>query len=143
MSRVAFSILAAAAVSATVVGSAQAGCGCNTDYAPASVVVQQPPRYVTVQPAPQLVMVQPPPVVVAIQQPRIVVQTAPVVQQYVVNQGPVYAGPMLTDYNPQIYYAPRAVGAYPYVSGGYRSAYAPRPRYHQPYRGYPPISRNY
>ena len=134
MSRVAFSILAAAAVSIMVVGSAQAGCGCNADYAPATVVVQPAPRFVTIQP---------PPVVVAIQQPRIVVQTVPVVQQYVVNQGPVYAGPMLTDYNPQIYYAPRAVGAYPYVSGGYRSAYAPRPRYHQPYRGYPPISRNY
>ena len=134
MSRVAFSILAAAAVSIMVVGSAQAGCGCNADYAPATVVVQPAPRFVTIQP---------PPVVVAIQQPRIVVQTVPVVQQYVVNQGPVYAGPMLTDYNPQIYYAPRAVGAYPYVSGGYRSAYAPRARYRQPYRGYPPVSRYY
>lgn len=137
MSRVAFSILAAAAVSITVVGSAQAGCGCNADYAPATVVVQPAPRYVTVQP---------PPVVIAIQQPPMVVQTAPIVQQYVVNQGPLYAGPMLTDYNPAIYYAPRAVGGFPYVSGGYRSyrsraAYAPRP--YRPYRGYPPIRRYY
>ena len=134
MSRVAFSILAAAAVSVTAVGAAQAGCGCNAEYAPAAVVVQQ---------RPQFVILQPPPVVVAVQPQPVIVQAAPMVQQYVVNQGPLYAGPMLTDYNPQIYYAPSAVGAYPYVSGGYRSAYAPRARYRQPYRGYPPVSRYY
>lgn len=134
MSRVAFSILAAAAVSISAVGAAQAGCGCNADYAPAAVVMQ---------PAPQFVTLQPPPVVIAVQPQPVIVQAAPIVQQYVVNQGPLYAGPMLTDYNPAIYYAPRAVGGYPYVSGGYRAAYAPRPRYHQPYRGYPPIRRYY
>ncbi|ARQ01293.1 hypothetical protein [Pseudorhodoplanes sinuspersici] len=129
MSRVAFSILAAAAISVSAVGSAQAGCGCNTDYAVASVVVQPAP--VLVQPAPVMVAVQPPPVLV---------QPAPIVQQYVVNQGPLYAGPMLTDYNPAIYYAPRAVGGFPYVSG-YRAAYGPRP--YRPYRGYPPLRRYY
>lgn len=134
MSRVAFSILAAAAVSVAAVGSAQAGCGCSADYAPASVIVQ---------PAPRFVIMQPPPVVVAVQPQPVIVQAAPIVQQYVVNQGPLYAGPMLTDYNPAIYYAPRAVGGFPYVAGGYRAAYAPRQRYHQPYRGYPPIRRYY
>jgi hypothetical protein len=138
MSRVAFSFLAAAAVSLTAVGSAQAGCGCNTDYAPAAFVVQPAPQFVTIQPAPVVVAIQPPPVLV---------QPAPIVQQYVVDQGPRYSGPMLTDYYPQTYYAPRAVGGFPYVGGGYRSyghraAYAPRP-YHHHYRGYPPIRRGY
>ncbi len=129
MSRVAFSVLAAVAVSLSAAGTAQAGCGCNSDYAVASVVVQPAP--VLVQPAPVMVAVQPPPVLV---------QPAPIVQQYIVDQGPRYAGPMLTDYYPQTYYAPRAVGGYPYVSG-YRAAYAPRP--YRPYPGYPPIRRYY
>ncbi len=135
MSRVTFSLFAAAAVTLTAVGAAQAGCGCGSDFGFAA------PAYV-VQPAPQLVTVQPPPVTVAVQPPPYIVQAAPIVQQYIVNQGPVYSGPMLTDYNPSIYYAPRAVGAYPYVSGGYGPGYAPRPRPY-PYRGYPPISRYY
>jgi hypothetical protein len=134
MSRVAFSILAAAAVTVTSIGAAQAGCNCNADYAPAAVVVQARPQFFAIQQ---------PPVVIAVQPQPVIVQSAPIVQQYVVNQGPLYAGPMLTDYNPQIYYAPRAVGGFPYVAGGYRSAYAPRARYRQPYNGSPPVSRYY
>jgi hypothetical protein len=69
------------------------------------------------------------------------------VQQYVVNQGPVYSGPALSDPRYGTYYAPRAVGAYPYVSGrwGYghrRAYYAPRRAYHRHHyhRHHGPIS---
>lgn len=126
MSRLALTVLASA-VAVTAATSAQAGCGC--DYGPSSVVVQPAPMTVTIQQPP--VLVQSPPVIVS----------APIVQQYIVEQGPVYAGPMLTDYNPAIYYAPAAVGRYPYVQG-YRASYAPR-RAHRPYPGYPPIRRSY
>jgi hypothetical protein len=107
-------------------GYAGSGC-CNSGYAvqAAPVVVQQP------------VIVQP-----------VVIQPQPIVQQYVVNQGPWYAGPGLTDYGPAIWYAPRTVGAFPYVGDhrwgyGYRRAYyGPRPAYHRPYhpRHHGPIS---
>jgi len=77
----------------------------------------------------------------------VIVQQQPVVQQYVVNQGPVYSGPALTDYRYGTYYAPRAVGAYPYVARarwgyGPRRYYAPRRAYHRPYhhRHHGPIS---
>ena len=156
MSRVTFSLLAAAAVTFAAAGTANAQCCnsgfafsapvysgggcCNTGYAvqAAPVVMQAAP--VVVQAAP--VVVQQP---VIVRQP-VIVQQQPIVQQYVVNQGPVYSGPALTDYRDPLWYAPRAVGAYPYVAGlggryGYRRAYynAPRrhyhhnhPRYHRP-----------
>jgi hypothetical protein len=146
MSRVTLSVLAAAAVSLSA-GTAYAGCGCSADVGYVS-------SYTVVQPAPRLVTVQPAPVVVAVPQPPVVVRTVtPVVQQYVVNQGPVYSGPMLTDYNPAIYYPPKVVPTYPYVGGhrwaGYGRAYAPRPyharpayhRHHHHRHGHPPISR--
>lgn len=107
MSRVMLGLFVAAAASVAA-SSAFAGCCgncCNTGFATGFAVVQ---------PAPQVVAVQPPPVLVQVQQPPVLV---PVVQQYVVNQGPVFAGPMLTDYNPAVYYAPRPVGAFPYVGG--------------------------
>ena len=64
----------------------------------------------------------------------VVVQPVPV---YVVNQGPVYSGPGLSDPRYGTWYAPRAVGAYPYVSGrpgyyGHRRAYYGH-RYHHRY----------
>jgi hypothetical protein len=102
------------------------GC-CGTGVAAAPVVMQAAP--VVVQAAP--VVVQQP---VIVRQP-VVVQQQPVVQQYVVNQGPVYSGPALSDPRYGTYYAPQAVGAYPYVSGrgyGYRGAYYGH-RYHHRY----------
>jgi hypothetical protein len=149
MSRVTLSLLAAAAATIAAAGTAHAQC-CNTGFAfsapvvsyqsgccnsgfgfaaqAAPVVVQAAP--VVVQAAP--VVVQQP---VIVQQP-VVVQQQPVVQQYVVNQGPVYSGPGLSDPRFGTYYAPRAIGAYPYVAGvggrwGYRRAhYGPRPYWH-------------
>ena len=44
---------------------------------------------------------------------------------YVVNQGPHYAGPNLTDYSQSLYYPSRPARAYPYVNGyngGYNGA---------------------
>jgi hypothetical protein len=161
MSRVTLSLFAAAAVTLAAAGTANAQCCgagyvaaapvvsysypsaccnsgfgvfnsgcCNTGFAvqAAPVVVQAAP--VVVQAAP--VVVQQP---VIVQQP-VVVQPQPVVQQYVVNQGPVYAGPGLSDPRYGTWYAPRAVGAYPYVAGlggrwGYRRAYyGGRPYWH-------------
>jgi hypothetical protein len=159
MSRVTLSLLAAAVMSFAAAGTANAQCCnsgfgfsapvaysgggccnsgfafagagcCNTGYA-----VQAAP--IVVQAAP--VVVQQP---VIVRQPVIVQQQA-VVQQYVVNQGPVYSGPGLSDPRYGTYYAPRAVGAYPYVAGlggrwGYRRAhYGPRP-YHRPYHHHHP-----
>ena len=42
----------------------------------------------------------------------------PLVPHYVVNQGPVIAGPGLTDFGPWIYYIPQPAGPFPYVGGG-------------------------
>jgi hypothetical protein len=144
MSRVTFSLLTAAAVTIAAAGTANAQC-CNSGFA-----FNAPVAYAgsgccgtgfAVQAAPIVVEAAP----VVVQQPVIVrqpviVQQQPIVQQYVVNQGPVYSGPALTDYRDPIWYAPRAVGAYPYVAGlggryGYRGAYhAPRRHYHRYYR---------
>ncbi|HWV52808.1 hypothetical protein [Pseudorhodoplanes sp.] len=157
MSRVTLSLLAAAAMTFVAAGSANAQC-CNSGFAmpvvsypsaccnsgfafgggyavqAAPVVVQAAPVVVQAQP----VVVQQPVIVkqpVLVQQP-VVVQQQPVVQQYVVNQGPVYSGPGLSDPRYGTYYAPRAVGAYPYAAGlggrwGYRRAYyGPRPHWH-------------
>lgn len=151
MSRVTFSLLAAAAVTVAAAGTANAQCCssgfafsapvaysggcCNSGYAYA---VQAAP--VVVQAAP--IVVQQP---VVVRQP-VIVQQQPVVQQYVVNQGPVYAGPGLTDYRIGTYYGPRSVGAYPYAGHrwghGYRRAYyGPRPYHHRHYhRHHGPIS---
>lgn len=160
MSRVTLSFLAAAAMTIAAAGTANAQC-CGTGYVAAAPVVSY--SYpsaccnsgfaftgtfagiggccgagVAVQAAPVVVQAAP----VVVQQPVIVrqpvvVQPVPVVQQYVVNQGPVYSGPGLSDPRYGTYYAPRAVGAYPYVAGGarwgygYRRAYyGPRPYYH-------------
>lgn len=153
MSRVTFSLLAAAAVTIAAAGTANAQC-CNSGFAfsapvysgggccNSGYVVQAAP--IVVQAAP--IVVQQP---VIVRQP-VIVQQQPVVQQYVVNQGPVYSGPALTDYQDPTWYAPRAVGAYPYVAGlggryGYRRAYydAPRRHYHRSYhhrRHHAPIS---
>lgn len=155
MSRVTLSLLAAAAVTFGAAGTANAQC-CNSGFAfgssfaysgggccGASFGVQAAP--VVVQAAPVVMQAAP----IVVQQPVIVrqpvvVQPQPVVQQYVVNQGPVYAGPGLTDYRYGTYYAPRAVGAYPYVGGhrwgyGYRRAHwAPRPHYHRPHHPHHP-----
>jgi hypothetical protein len=158
MSRVTLSFLAAAAMTVAAAGTANAQCCgsgfgynaaayygysgggccntapvvsfgsgcCNTGYA-----VQAAP--VVVQAAP--VVVQQP---VVVRQP-VIVQQQPIVQQYVVNQGPVYSGPALTDYRYGTYYAPRAVGAYPYVArarwgyGPRRAYWGPRRAYHRPY----------
>ena len=144
MSRVTLSLLAAAAITFAAAGTASAQC-CNSGFAfgaspfaysgggccGTGYVVQAAP--VVVQAAP--VVVQQP---VIVQQP-VVIQQQPIVQQYVVNQGPVYSGPALTDYRAPTYYAPRAVGAYPYVAGGARwgyrrGYYAPRRAYHGHYR---------
>ncbi len=161
MSRVTFSLLAAAAVTLAAAGTANAQC-CNSGFAfgapfaysgggccNAGYAVQAAP--VVMQAAPVVVQAAP----IVVQQPVIVrqpviVQQQPVVQQYVVNQGPVYSGPALTDYRDPTWYAPRAVGAYPYVAGlggryGYRRAYydAPRRHYHRNYhhrRHHGPIS---
>jgi hypothetical protein len=153
MSRVTFSLLTAAAVTIAAAGTANAQC-CNSGFA-----FNAPVAYsgggccgtgFAVQAAPIVVQAAP----VVVQQPVIVrqpviVQQQPIVQQYVVNQGPVYSGPALTDYRDPIWYAPRAVGAYPYVAGlggryGYRGAYhAPRRHYHRSYhhrRHHGPIS---
>lgn len=129
MSRVTLSFLAAAAMTVAAAGTASAQC-CNTGFAApvawsggccgTTYAVAAP---VVVQAAP-VVVTQP----VVVQQP-VIVQQQPIVQQYVVNQGPVYSGPALTDYRAPTYYAPRAVGAYPYV--GYRRPYyGPRPYWH-------------
>ncbi len=156
MSRVTLSLLAAAAMSVAAAGTAQAQCCssgfafsapvatgcCNSGYAiqAAPVVVQAAP--VVMQAAP--IVVQQPVIVkqpVIVQQP-VLVQPQPVVQQYVVNQGPFYAGPGLSDPRYGTYYAPRAVGAYPYAAGlggrwGYRRAYyGPRP-YHRHHHHHP------
>jgi hypothetical protein len=153
MSRVTFSLLAAAAMTIAAVGTANAQC-CNSGFAfgaplaysgggccGTSFAVQAAP--IVVQAAP--IVVQQP---VIVRQP-VIVQQQPVVQQYVVNQGPVYSGPALTDYRDPTWYAPRAVGAYPYAAGlggryGYRRAYYAAPRrhyrhYHHP-RHHGPIS---
>lgn len=67
-------------------------------------------------------------------------------QQYLVNQGPVYSGPGIMTRG-SYYYPPRAVGAYPYVGGHrwggyYRRAAWGGPRYgHHPYHH--PIRRYY
>jgi hypothetical protein len=160
MSRVTLSLFAAAAVTFAAAGSANAQC-CGSGYVAAAPVVSYSypsaccnsgfaftgsfggisgccgtgvaAAPVVVQAAP--VVVQQP---VIVRQP-VVVQQVPVVQQYVVNQGPVYSGPALSDPRYGTYYAPRAVGAYPYVSGrgyGYRRAYYGH-RYHRYHR---PIS---
>ncbi len=145
MSRVTLSLFAAAAVTLAAAGTANAQC-CNTGFAFSAPVVAYPsaccnsgfgfaaPVVMQAQP----IVVQAAPVVV--QQPVIVrqpviVQQQPVLQQYVVNQGPVYSGPGLSDPRLGTYYAPRAVGAYPYAAGlsgrwGYRRAhYGPRPHW--------------
>lgn len=167
MSRVTLSLLAAAAMTVAAAGTANAQCCgssfgynvgygagfgysgggccntapvvsfgtgcCNTGYA-----VQAAP--VVVQAAP--VVVQQP---VVVRQP-VIVQQQPVVQQYVVNQGPVYSGPALSDYRYGTYYAPRAVGAYPYVArarwgyGHRRAYYGPRPYHRHYHRHHGPIS---
>ena len=143
MSRVTFSLLAAAAVTLAAAGTANAQC-CNSGFGFSAPVYSGGGCCGTsfaVQAAPIVVQAAP----IVVQQP-VIVQQQPVVQQYVVNQGPVYSGPALTDYRDPTWYAPRAVGAYPYVAGlggryGYRRAYynAPRrhyhhnhPRYHRP-----------
>lgn len=162
MSRVTLSLLAAAAALFAAAGSANAQC-CGTGYVAAAPVVSYPSACcnsgfafaetfggiagccgsaVAVQAAPVVVQAAP----VVVQQPVIVrqpvvVQQVPVVQQYVVNQGPVYSGPGLSDPRYGTWYAPRAVGAYPYVSGrpgyyGHRRAYYGH-RYHRNHR---PIS---
>lgn len=144
MSRVTLSLLAAAAISVAAAGTADAQC-CGSGFAfPAPIAsgccgggyaVQAAP--VVVQAAPVVVQAAP----IVVQQPVIVkqpviVQQQPVVQQYVVNQGPVYSGPALSDPRYGVYYAPRPVGASPYVAGlggrwGYRRAYyGPRPYWH-------------
>jgi hypothetical protein len=170
MSRVTLSLLAAAAATFAAAGTANAQC-CNTGFfAAAPVVSYSYPSACcnsgfafagtfagtsgccgssVVQAAPVVVQAAP----VVVQQPVIikqpvVVQQQPVVQQYVVNQGPVYSGPALSDPRYGTYYAPRAVGAYPYVSGrsgyyGYRRAYyGPRRAYHRHHyhRHHGPIS---
>jgi hypothetical protein len=144
MSRVTFSLLTAAAVTIAAAGTANAQC-CNSGFAFSAPVAYAGAGCCgtgfAVQAAPIVVEAAP----VVVQQPVIVrqpviVQQQPIVQQYVVNQGPVYSGPALTDYRDPIWYAPRAVGAYPYVAGlggryGYRGAYhAPRRHYHRSYR---------
>jgi len=170
MSRVTLSLFAAAAMSFAAAGTANAQCCnsgfgfaapvvsgcCNTGFALPSVGccgssygVQAAP--VVVQAAP--VVVQAAPVVVqqpVVMQQPVVVQQQPVVQQYVVNQGPVYSGPGISDLRYGTYYAPRAVGASPYVAGlggrwGYRRAYyRPRPYYrhhhHHRHHHHGPIS---
>src|SRR5690349_17283177 len=160
MSRVTLSLIAAAAVTFAAAGSANAQC-CNSGFA--LPVVSYPSACCNsgfafgggyaVQAAPIVVEAQP----IVVQQPVIVrqpvvVQQQPVVQQYVVNQGPVYSGPGLSDPRYGTYYAPRAVGAYPYAAGlggrwGYRRAYyGPRPHwqarraYHRHYHNHGPIS---
>jgi len=139
--RIAFGLVAAAALGSvfTVSPAAAQGC-CNTAplpfFAPfgggccnAAPVVQPvatgccaaPVTYV--QPQPTVVTVQPAPIVVTVGQP--------VVQSYQVNQGPVYSG-FGADYSPAVYEAPEAVPAYPYVGRGYRWGsyyrYGVRPR---------------
>jgi hypothetical protein len=161
MSRVTLSLFAAAAAIFAASGTANAQC-CGTGYVAAAPVVSY--SYPSaccnsgfaftgtfagiggccgtgvVQAAPVVVQAAP----VVVQQPVIVkqpvvVQPVPVVQQYVVNQGPVYSGPGLSDPRYGTWYAPRAVGAYPYVSGhGYRRAYYGH-RYHH-HRYHRPIS---
>ena len=155
MSRVTLSLFAAAAAMFAAAGTANAQC-CGTGYVAAAPVVSYPSACcnsgfafaeifggigccgaaVAVQAAPVVVQAAP----VVVQQPVIVrqpvvVQQVPVVQQYVVNQGPVYSGPGLSDPRYGTWYAPRAVGAYPYVSGrgyGYRGAHYGH-RYHHRY----------
>lgn len=155
MSRVTISLFAAAAAMFAAAGTANAQC-CGTGYVAAAPVVSYPSACcnsgfafaetfggigccgaaVAVQAAPVVVQAAP----VVVQQPVIVrqpvvVQQVPVVQQYVVNQGPVYSGPGLSDPRYGTWYAPRAVGAYPYVSGrgyGYRGAHYGH-RYHHRY----------
>lgn len=162
MFRVTLSVLAVAAATLASAGSANAQCCasgglftsgwagtsgwvgtsgwgggcCNSgySYSVAPVVVQAQP-----------VVVQAPPVVV--QQPVVVMQAQPVVQQYVVNQGPVYSGPG-TIGRGAYYYPPRAVGAYPYVGryrwgGYYRRAAWGGPRYGHYHRYHGPIRRYY
>jgi hypothetical protein len=162
MSRVTLSLVAAAAVTLAAVGTASAQC-CGAGYVAAAPVVSY--SYpsaccnsgfgftgtfggvssgccgtgVVVQAAPVVVQAAP----VVVQQPVIVrqpviVQQQPVVQQYVVNQGPVYSGPALSNPRYGTYYAPRAVGAYPYVSGPRRAYYGAR--YHHHHRYQRPIS---
>ena len=146
MSRVTFSLLTAAAVTIAAAGTATAQC-CNSGFAFSAPLAYSGSgccgTSFAVQAAP--IVVQQP---VIVRQP-VIVQQQPVVQQYVVNQGPVYSGPALTDYRDPTWYAPRAVGAYPYVAGlggryGYRRAYynAPRRHYHQHHhpRHHGPIS---
>ncbi len=146
MSRVTLELFVAAAASLAA-SSASAGCCgscCSSGYAT---------TYALVQPAPQIVAVQPAPVLVQVQQPPILVQQVAPVPQYVVNQGPVYAGPGLTDYGPAIYRAPRGIAPYPYVGhrwhGYRRAAWHHRPhgymrRHHHHYHGHhAPLRRYY
>ena len=161
MSRVTLALFAAAAVTLTAAGSANAGGCCRSGggfgFGYGYAVAQ--PSVVFVQPAPQVVTVQAPPVVVQVQQPPIVVQAVqPQVQQYVVNQGPYYSGPNLTDYRPAAYYEPFPARAYPYVGGyagyGYgrpahrwgnygRPAYRPYGHHHRYNRGYHGSNHHY
>lgn len=128
MSRVSLGLITATFASLMAIDSAAAGgcsfrpfgsCGSGYYYAQPQYVAA--PVYV--QPAPQVVQVTPPPIVVQVAQPQVIVQQVAVeqpVQMYVVNQGPVYSGPNLTDYADQPYYEPRRARSYPYISGGYR-----------------------
>jgi hypothetical protein len=131
--RIASGFVAAALGSAFVLasGGAQAGC-CNT----APFFFQ--PFGCCAAAQPQVIWGQPQTVVV---QPQVIVQQVPVVQSYMVNQGPVYSGPG-ADYSPAVYEAPLPVPAYPYLSNYhwrshyYYRAHRPRP-YVSAYR-YPP-----
>ena len=124
--------LIAAAVMLMAAGTANAG-GCFGGFGCGGCCAG-PVGYPAVQPVPV-----PVPVAVPVPVP------VPPVRYYVVNQGPVIAGPGLTDFGPWIYHIPQPAGPFPYVGGGrqwhghYHPAYGPTPRWRaRPHRyGYP------
>jgi hypothetical protein len=124
MSRVITGVLTATAMLTAAAGAASAG-GCFGGFGCGGCCAA--PAY------------QPVPVPVAVPVP------VPPVRYYVVNQGPVIAGPGLTDFGPWIYHVPQPAGRFPYVGGGrqwhayYHPAYGSTPRWrdHPRYYGNP------
>ena len=151
MTRLSLGLVTATFASLLAIEHAAAG-GCSFSWRPfgscGNAYSYAQPYYAA---QPQVVQVTPAPIIVQVAQPQVIVQqvAAPEpVRMYVVNQGPHYSGPNLTDYSNPLYYAPKPIRPYPYVSGGYhrwhgyhrhgyhRYGYH-RTGYHKPYRAYP------